>query len=326
VSDRLTDNRSILIQTLRRWFDAHAELDSLGSSSEKKIDWLRAVPFVALHISVLFVFLVGWSPVAVIVAVAMYALRMFAITAFYHRYFSHKTFRASRVVQFIFAALGASAVQRGPLWWAAHHRMHHAHSDKPGDEHSPKQSGFLWSHMGWFLSRHNFKTRLDKIKDFARYPELRLLDRYDVLMPALLAVAMFGLGELLNTYWPTLGTNGWQMLVWGFIVSTVVLYHITFTINSLAHSIGHRRFNTGDDSRNNFLLAILTFGEGWHNNHHFYPGSARQGFAWWEIDITYYGLRMMQLLGLIRDLRPVPDRVMEKRSKRVLNKPIRVLT
>ena len=326
MSDRLTDNRFILIQTLRRWFDAHAELDSLGSSSEKKIDWLRAVPFIALHISVLFVFLVGWSPVAVIVAVAMYALRMFAITAFYHRYFSHKTFRASRVVQFIFAALGASAVQRGPLWWAAHHRMHHAHSDKPGDEHSPKQSGFLWSHMGWFLSRHNFKTRLDKIKDFARYPELRLLDRYDVLMPALLAVAMFGLGELLNTYWPTLGTNGWQMLVWGFIVSTVVLYHITFTINSLAHSIGHRRFNTGDDSRNNFLLAILTFGEGWHNNHHFYPGSARQGFAWWEIDITYYGLRMMQLLGLIRDLRPVPGRVMEKRSKRVLNKPIRVLT
>jgi stearoyl-CoA desaturase (delta-9 desaturase) len=137
---------------------------------------------------------------------------------------------------------------------------------------------------------------------------------------------MFGLGELLNSYWPTLGTNGWQMLVWGFIVSTVVLYHITFTINSLAHSIGHRRFNTGDDSRNNFLLAILTFGEGWHNNHHFYPGSARQGFAWWEIDITYYVLSMMQFLGLIRDLRPVPVRVMEKRSKRVLNKPKRVLT
>ena len=326
MSDRLTDNRFILIQTLRRWFDAHAELDSLGASSEKKIDWLRAVPFIALHISVLFVFLVGWSPVAVIVAVAMYALRMFAITAFYHRYFSHKAFRTSRVVQFIFAALGASAVQRGPLWWAAHHRLHHVHSDKPGDEHSPKQSGFLWSHMGWFLSRHNFKTRLDKIKDFARYPELRLLDRYDVLMPVLLAVAMFGLGELLNAYWSTLGTNGWQMLVWGFIVSTVVLYHITFTINSLAHGSGHRRFKTEDDSRNNFLLAILTFGEGWHNNHHFYPGSARQGFAWWEIDITYYGLRMMQLLGLIRDLRPVPDSVMEKRSKCVLNKSIKVPT
>ncbi|WP_455198330.1 acyl-CoA desaturase, partial [Kaarinaea lacus] len=241
-----------------------------------------------------------------------------------HRYFSHKAFRTSRLVQFIFASIGASAVQRGPLWWAAHHRLHHVHSDKVGDEHSPRQSGFLWSHMGWFLSRHNFSTRLDKIRDFARYPELRFLDRFDVFMPILLAAAMYALGELLNAYWPTLGTNGWQMLVWGFIVSTVVLYHITFTINSLAHKFGHRRFSTEDDSRNNFLLAILTFGEGWHNNHHFYPGSARQGFAWWEFDITYYGLRMMQMLGLIRDLRPVPARVMAKRSKHTVNKPMRM--
>ncbi|WP_455217568.1 acyl-CoA desaturase [Kaarinaea lacus] len=324
MSDRSPIKHSILSQTLRRWFDAHAGLDVNDSGSERKIDWLRTIPFIALHLSVLFVFIVGWSPVAIMVAVAMYMLRMFAITAFYHRYFSHKAFRTSRLVQFIFASIGASAVQRGPLWWAAHHRLHHVHSDKAGDEHSPRQSGFLWSHMGWFLSRHNFITRLDKIKDFAHYPELRFLDRFDVFMPILLAAAMFALGELLNTYWPTLGTNGWQMLVWGFIVSTVVLYHITFTINSLAHKFGHRQFSTEDDSRNNFLLAILTFGEGWHNNHHFYPGSARQGFAWWEFDITYYGLRMMQMLGLIRDLRPVPARVMAKRRNQTLKKPMRM--
>ena len=312
-----------LSRSLRRWFDSYANDMTEQDAHAYRIDWLRTIPFIALHLAVLLVFVVGWSPVALLIAVGLYALRMFAITGFYHRYFSHKAFRTSRIMQFVFAAIGASAVQRGPLWWAAHHRLHHVNSDKEQDEHSPRRHGFLWSHMGWFLSRRNFATRLDKVPDFARYPELRLLDRFDILMPALLAVGLYMLGEVLDGYWPQLGTSGAQLVVWGFVISTIVLYHVTFTINSLAHRVGHRRFATRDDSRNNLLLALLTFGEGWHNNHHFYPGAARQGFAWWEIDITYYLLRFMQALGLIHDLRPVPQRVLVQRSKTRLPSPTR---
>jgi len=311
---------------LRRWFDSYAEQPQPPAGTEHKIDWLRSIPFIGLHLAVLLVLVVGWSPIAVGIAVALYGIRMFAITGFYHRYFSHKTFRTSRLMQFVFAVIGASAVQRGPLWWAAHHRLHHVNSDKGDDEHSPRQHGFFWSHMGWFLSRHNFTTRLDKIQDFVRFPELRFLDRFDVLVPTLLAASLFVLGEMLALHWPESGTNGWQLLVWGFVISTVVLYHITFTINSLAHSIGHRRFATRDDSRNNMALAILTFGEGWHNNHHFYPGSARQGFTWWEFDITYYLLRLLQGLGLIWDLRPVPERVLQQRSRSRLKPTARTMS
>lgn len=301
--------------TIRRWFDSYTEEPQAPNRDMHQIDWLRTIPFIALHVSVLFMFVVDWSPIAVVIALVLYALRMFAITGFYHRYFSHKAFRTSRATQFLFALIGASAAQRGPLWWAAHHRLHHANADREGDEHSPRQHGVLWSHMGWFLSRHNFATRLDKIRDFARYPELRFLDRFDALIPALLAISLFILGETLAWHWPESRTSGWQLLVWGFVISTVVLYHVTFTINSLAHSVGHRRFATRDSSRNNLPLALLTFGEGWHNNHHFYPGSARQGFVWWEIDLTYYLLRLLQTLGVIRDLRPVPGRVLRQRSR-----------
>ena len=314
------------LHTLRRWFDSYSNHEQADNSAVHKIDWLRTIPFIALHLSVLFVLVVGWSPIALGIAVGLYSLRMFAITGFYHRYFSHKAFRTSRFMQFLFAVVGASAVQRGPLWWAAHHRLHHVNADKDGDEHSPRQHGFFWSHMGWFLSRHNFATRLDKVQDFARYPELRFLDRYDVLIPTLLAVSLFVLGETLALHLPEAGTNGWQLVVWGFVISTVVLYHITFTINSLAHSVGHRRFATRDDSRNNLVLAVLTFGEGWHNNHHFYPGSARQGFAWWEFDITYYLLRLLQSLGLIWDLRPVPERVLQQRSRTRLKHTARAVS
>ena len=300
------------LHSLVRWFDSYAVDDIKGAGFKKSIDWTRTLPFILLHLSTLFVFVVGVSPVAIVTAVILYAVRMFAITGFYHRYFSHKAFKTSRITQFIFALIGASSIQRGPLWWAAHHRQHHVNSDKETDEHSPRLHGFLWSHMGWFLSRLNFATRLDKISDFSKFPELKFIDRFDILVPILLAISLYAIGEILAAYYPSLGTNGWQMVVWGFVVSTLVLYHVTFTINSLAHTIGSRRFQTRDDSRNNWLLALLTFGEGWHNNHHYYPGSARQGFRWWEIDISYYLLRLLQALGIIWDLRPVPNRVMEQ--------------
>jgi stearoyl-CoA desaturase (Delta-9 desaturase) len=293
-----------------RWFDtAAAETDVTDSD---RIDWLRALPFLAMHIACLAVFWVGVSPIAVAVAVALYAVRMFAITGFYHRYFSHKSFRTSRAVQFTFALIGASCVQRGPLWWASHHRNHHRHADTAHDVHSPVVHGFWRSHVGWFLTRGGFRTDWGRIRDLARFPELRWLDRYDILVPVMLAVALFLLGAWLETAAPGLGTNGWQMLVWGFFVSTIVLFHATVTINSLAHRFGKRRFQTRDDSRNNLWLALITFGEGWHNNHHFFPGSARQGFRWWEIDLTYYGLRTMAMLRLVHDLKPVPAWVAAK--------------
>lgn len=294
-------------QTLRRWFDTGAgDAASTDPDGDARLDWARVLPFLAMHLACLAVLWVGVSWFAVAVALVLYAVRMFAITGFYHRYFSHRTFRTSRVVQFLFALVGASCVQRGPLWWAAHHRNHHRHADTAADPHSPGVHGFWWSHMGWFLTRGGFRTDWSRIPDLARFPELRWLDRYDIAVPVALAAALYALGEALEQAAPSLGTTGPQLLVWGFFVSTIVLFHATVTINSLAHRFGSRRFDTRDDSRNNLLLALLTFGEGWHNNHHFFPGSARQGFAWWEVDLTWYGLRAMSALGLVRDLKPVP--------------------
>jgi len=302
-------SRMALARTLRAWIDTSAAPEGRG------VDWPRVVPYLLLHAGCLAVAWVGVSALAVSVAVALYLLRMFAITGFYHRYFSHRAFRTSRALQFLFALLGAAAVQRGPLWWAAHHRHHHAHADRPDDPHSPAQHGFLWAHTGWFMAREHFATRSALVKDLSRYPELRWLDRYDAAAPALLAVALFAVGELLQCWAPALGTDGWQLLVWGFCVSTTALYHATFTVNSLAHRLGSRRYATRDGSRNNWLIAVLTLGEGWHNNHHHYPGAARQGFYWWEIDLTYYVLRLLAALGLVWDLKPVPAAVRATRRR-----------
>ncbi|QDV73944.1 acyl-CoA desaturase [Botrimarina mediterranea] len=272
----------------------------------EEIEWFRVAPFLLLHLACLSVFWVGWSWAAVGVALLAHFARVFALTAFYHRYFSHRAFKTSRPVQFLGALLGNAAGQRGPIWWAAHHRHHHRASDKPDDIHSPHQDGFLWSHMLWFMTRRNYQTDHRMVKDLLRFPELRWIDRNDFVAPALLAAAMYGLGWLLGVYAPQLGTNGPQMLVWGFVISTVALYHVTFSINSLAHQIGTRRYETNDDSRNNFWLALVTFGEGWHNNHHHFPNSARQGFRWWEIDISFYLLYLLSCLGLVWDLKPAP--------------------
>jgi stearoyl-CoA desaturase (delta-9 desaturase) len=311
VAGRASQVRPWLLRTMRRWFDTSAVVER-DEAREDRIDWLRAAPFVAMHLACLGVVWVGVSPIALLVAAALYAVRMFALTGFYHRYFSHRSFQTSRAVQFVFATIGASCVQRGPLWWAAHHRHHHRHADTAADPHSPGVHGFLWSHVGWFLTPRHFRTDLARVPDLAKYPELRWLDRFDIAIPLLLAIGMYALGALLQRVAPQLGTSGGQMLVWGFFVSTIVLFHATVTINSLAHRFGKRRFETKDDSRNNLWLALLTFGEGWHNNHHFFPGSSRQGFRWWEVDLTWYGLKLMAMLGLVRGLKPVPAWVLAR--------------
>jgi stearoyl-CoA desaturase (Delta-9 desaturase) len=259
----------------------------------------QSLPFWAVHVvAIVGVVVSGWSWSGLALALALYAVRMFGVTAGYHRYFSHRTYKMGRGMQFFMALLATTAAQKGVLWWAAHHRRHHKHSDQPGDVHSAKQRGLYWSHVGWILSDENDETDWKRIGDFARYPELRWLNEH-FLLPVV------ALGALLAVL------GGWHALLWGLFVSTTLLWHGTFTINSLAHLIGRRRYQTTDDSRNNWFLALITGGEGWHNNHHHYQRSTNQGFFWWEIDFTYYVLRLMQWMRLVSDIRVPPRHVLE---------------
>ena len=248
------------------------------------------IPFFLLHLAVLGVFLVPFHWKLLALMLGTYALRMFGVTAGYHRYFSHRSYKMSRVCQFLMAVLAQTSSQKGVLWWAAHHRDHHRNSDNEGDVHSPWQSGFWWSHVGWVISNDydSYDPRL--IQDFGKFPELRWLDRYHWVPTALFGTIIFLMG-------------GWAAFFWGYVASTVLLFHCTFSINSLAHIWGTRRFETPDQSRNNFLLALITFGEGWHNNHHKFMHSCRQGLRWWEVDFTYYLLKIMSWFGLARELR-----------------------
>lgn len=259
-----------------------------------RFSFVKSTPFLAVHIVALvgaWIYPPTWTLVGV--AAASYFVRMFAITAGYHRYFSHKSYKVNRFVQFCLAWIGASSVQKGPLWWAANHRHHHRYSDQPQDIHSPVQSGFWWSHMGWVLSDAYDETRWELIPDLKKYPELVWLNRFHVVPVVALGLLMLALG-------------GASFVIWGLFISTVLLFHGTATINSLSHVFGSRRYHTTDDSRNNFWLALITLGEGWHNNHHTYMVSARQGFYWWEIDISYYTLTVLSWLGVVRELKQPP--------------------
>ena len=297
-----------------QWIDSDYCPDGAAKmrAEPDRVDLVRVMPFVVLHLGCLGVLWVGWSPFAVWTAVALYFVRMFAVTGVHHRYFSHKTYSTSRFGQFLLALYAATTVQRGSLWWAYHHRHHHQHSDGPEDAHSPHVHGFWWSHIGWITSRRNFPTDYSKIKDLAKFPELVWLNRLDLLVPLLFAGAIWGTGAWLGVHRPQLGVTGPQLLVWGFFISTTLLFHGTACINSMAHLMGRRRFKTDDDSRNSFILAIITLGEGWHNNHHRYQGATRNGFYWWEIDPTYYGLKVLSWTGFIWGLKPVPDAVLEE--------------
>ncbi|HWB12976.1 MAG TPA: acyl-CoA desaturase [Pirellulales bacterium] len=271
--------------------------------------WLRLGALTLMHLGCLGVAWVGWSWTAIGLAVVSYLARAFGLTAFYHRYFSHRAFKTSRWLQFLGALLGCLALQKGPLWWAAHHREHHRRSDREGDVHSPHVHGVLWAHCGWFLTPRNNELSAWRVRDWLKFPELRWLDRAAPLVAVLFALAVYGAGELIHAAWPQLKTDGCLLFVWVFFVSTVALYHATYSVNSLAHLWGSRRYETRDQSRNNLFVALVTLGEGWHNNHHFYPSSARQGFFWWEIDPTFYVLVALARLGLVWDLRPVPPSV-----------------
>ena len=274
-----------------------------SSTPTDRIAWGKSLPYVALHVGALvglFIHELTWP--AFLASVAWYMVGMFAITAGYHRYFAHRGYKTSRAFQFVLAFLGTLVAQKGPLWWAGHHRHHHKHSDGEQDVHSPRR-GFFWAHQGWILVRRFDATPYHQIRDFAKYPELRFLGETYFVWP----VAYF------FVVWAVAGINVAFYMV---IVTTVVLYHVTYCINSLAHMWGSRRYPTTDDSRNNVLLALLTHGEGWHNNHHFYPSTARNGFFWWEVDLSYYVLKMLSWVGLVWDLREPPRWVLEGKARK----------
>jgi stearoyl-CoA desaturase (delta-9 desaturase) len=265
--------------------------------ADERLDLVKSLPFFAVHLVALVgVFFVGfrwWYP---LVALASYYVRMTFVTAGYHRYFSHRAYKTSRWFQFVLALGAETSAQKGVLWWGAHHRDHHKYSDQPSDVHSPRQQGLWWAHVGWILGAKHQETKLDRIKDFAQYPELRWLNKYYYLPVVALAVAMFLVG-------------GAPILMWGFFVATVLLWHGTFTINSLSHVFGKVRYESRDDSKNNWLLALITNGEGWHNNHHYYQSTANQGFYWWEIDASYYVLKLLSWVGIVWDLRTPPKHI-----------------
>ena len=263
---------------------------------DEQISWLKSIPFILMHLMPFGIIWTGFGWREAALCAALYVVRMFFITAGFHRYFAHRAFKTGRLMQFVLAFGGGMAAQKGVLWWAGHHRHHHKYSDTPIDIHSPKR-GFWWSHMGWIVCSKYEETPVERIRDFAKYPELRWLDRWHLLPAIALGAACLFLG-------------GPRALFGGFFLSTALLYHGTFVINSVTHVFGRRRYATADTSKNSLLLALITLGEGWHNNHHYYQSTANQGFFWWEIDISYYCLKLLALVGLVWDLRTPSKKVL----------------
>jgi stearoyl-CoA desaturase (delta-9 desaturase) len=264
------------------------------AKSFSEYQWLEGIPFFLMHLVPLAALWTGAKWQDWVVCAALYWIRMFGVTGGYHRYFAHRTYKTSRVMQFFLAFLAQTSVQKGALWWAAHHRDHHKYSDTDRDPHDSRR-GFWYSHCGWILD-HTDATDYARVKDLARYPELVILNKLKITPGVLLGVAVWWI-------W------GWSGLVIGFCLSTVLLWHGTFTINSLSHMLGKPRYATGELSKNNWFLALITLGEGWHNNHHHFMNSTRQGFYWWEIDITYYVLKALSAVRLVWDLREPPSHV-----------------
>lgn len=264
--------------------------------------------FIGIHLVPLLAIFTHVTAFDWILCAALYVVRMFFVTGGYHRYFSHRSYKTSRFFQFILAFGAQSSFQKGAIWWAANHRIHHKHSDTPEDPHSAKIYGFWYAHIGWIMGPEHKPTRFDLIKD-VKEKELFWLNKYHWVPPVILAAVVYFVGNKVNGA----GWFDWQAglstLFIGFFLSTILLFHGTFTINSLMHKIGKPRYKTGDESKNNLILALVTLGEGWHNNHHYYQSATRQGFYWWEIDITYYVLRMLSLFGIVWDIRGVPQKV-----------------
>ncbi|PIP96529.1 MAG: acyl-CoA desaturase [Bdellovibrio sp. CG12_big_fil_rev_8_21_14_0_65_39_13] len=294
---------------------ARPSLVEMFSNRQSRMGIFFFLVMLSFHIGALQIFNFQWSWFAFGIFFISYVMKIVGVTMGYHRYFAHRSFKTSRFFQFIMALAGSSAIQGGVLWWAGHHRGHHHHSDEEEDLHSPVTHSIFHSHLGWMWARDCFKPIKYKLLDFARFPEIRFLNKNYVLLMIIQGLSFYLLGEYLGQAYPLLQTSGWQVFVWGFLFATVWTWHITFSINSICHLFGSKRYNSHDESRNNWLFAILAFGEGWHNNHHKYGWSARNGFFWWEWDPIYYMLKVLEKLGIVWDLRtPSPAQLVDINS------------
>lgn len=281
---------------------AESQAESLKPTQRARPQVIVVAAFMAFfHIACLGVIFTGTSTAAVATAIGMYIFRGMGITAGYHRLLAHRSFKANRFVQFIFALAGSLAVQGGPIWWVAHHRSHHRDTDTEEDIHSPVTHGMWKAHMGWMMTDEAFNENGANSRDLHKFPELKFLQRYYVWLILLEMISMFALGSWMAWAFPESGTSGMQMLVWGFFISTVFTWHVTFMVNSVCHRWGAQPYDTKDASTNNVFIGVLGFGEGWHNNHHFYPNSARHGLRWWQVDVTWYLIRTLQAIGVVSE-------------------------
>jgi stearoyl-CoA desaturase (delta-9 desaturase) len=253
------------------------------------------------HIACFAFIYTGVSFVAVMTAFAMYVIRGIGVTGGYHRLLAHRAFKTSRFVQFLFALAGSLAVQGGPIWWVSHHRSHHRDTDTDEDIHSPVTRGMWKAHMGWMITDEAFNENGANSRDLHKFAELKFLQRYYVWLVVLEMIGLFGFGSIWAWVFPESGTSGLQMLVWGFFISTVFTWHVTFMVNSVCHRYGSQPYDTKDASTNNVFVGVLGFGEGWHNNHHYYPNSARHGLRWWQLDTTWWLIRLLQVLGIVSE-------------------------
>ncbi|OWK41784.1 acyl-CoA desaturase [Fimbriiglobus ruber] len=289
---------SDVVPALKPETAAPADHKSQRIGSRSPLDFIGPAAFIAMHLACVSVFFVEFTWLGLGMMVGLYLIRGFGLTGGFHRYFSHRGYKMSRWFQFVIAWIGTASLQRGPMWWCAHHRLHHKHSDQEQDPHSPIVGSIFWSHVGWILSPRFGEVEWDQIRDWQKYPELKWLDKYDWLPGVLLGLGCLAVGV--------------SEFVWAFVVGTVLLYHATFMVNSVCHLVGRRRFETSDKSRNNWFVAIFSMGEGWHNNHHHYPSAARQGFKWYEFDLSYCILKTLSWVGLVWDLRQPTPRALSK--------------
>ncbi len=276
------------------------------------------IPFAGLVAAIILLWGVAFSWIYLALLVGMYLATAVGITVGYHRLFTHRSFQTSRPVAAVLAALGSMAVEGAVLQWVAMHRRHHQHSDRHDDPHSPHTHGTgLWgvvrgmwhSHMGWLFRPHP-RGLARYVGDLRRDPLVRWMSRLFplwVLLGLLIPAALCG---LITGTW----TGVLLGFIWGGLVRVFLVHHVTWSINSVCHIWGTRPFRNHDESRNNVLFGILALGEGWHNNHHAFPTSARHGLRWWQLDVSYLIIRGMALVGLARDVRvPTPERVASKR-------------
>ncbi|MBI1790784.1 MAG: fatty acid desaturase [Acidobacteria bacterium] len=264
-----------------------------SSSSKLKINWLTTTVLVVFHLgAVAALFMFDWK--AVLVASFLYWLAIgCGIGMGYHRLLTHRSYKVPRFIEQFLAICGTLTLEGGPIFWVATHRLHHQNSDKPGDPHSPRDGAF-WSHMGWIMlgeSKHSDTRQMSRYTpDLSKDPFYRWLNSFHYVPLVILGLTLLAVG-------------GVKMMMWGVFVRVVVGLHSTWLVNSATHMWGRRRFRTTDDSRNNWWVALLTFGEGWHNNHHAHPNSSRHGLAWYELDLTYVQIRLLELFGVARGVK-----------------------